>query len=159
MSNVRRIGIGGALVASGMLIAAQLVSAAPAAKVGTAYVHDGGAEVPPLGSITSQMWVPPGKYHVTATIGLDNNIPGQGPGAFVNKVTCYLFMDGTNTGFYQSLPAGGYATMALELVVDARTSPLSFIDVECRAEGAVAPLPYAGVRIVAELIAGFVQIP
>lgn len=159
MPSPRSLGVNIALVAITALLMAQVVTAAPASKVGTAYWSTGGTEIGNLGAVVDTMDVPPGKYHVIATIGLDNRVPQQQTGAYVNEVYCALFAAGVNTALQATLGAGEFESMTLEIVVDAtRATPTAFIDVECKAVGAVTPLPYASVTIVANSISGIVDL-
>jgi hypothetical protein len=160
MVNVRRLGTGAAAVAALALLATQLVSAAPAAKVGTSYWTTGSERVTANGLIIKSMNVPAAKYHVTATVLLENNIPGEAPGGYVNRIYCTLFAYGSDLSFAEtSLEGGGYATVALDGVIDAsRATPDAFIDVECRTFDATSPMPSAGVTIVADVMSGIVDL-
>ena len=160
MVNVRRLGTAAAVVAAVALVGAQVASAAPAAKVGTSYWTGNGADVTANGLIITSMRVPAGKYHVSATVVLENNDPSTGPGAYISRVSCQLFAYGVESFAETSLGAGGFATVALQVAVDAtRANPDAFMDVECWTDDPTAsPLPHAAATIVADAMAGIVDL-
>lgn len=167
MLHVRRLARTAGVLLAGLALGTQVVSAAPAAKTGTSYYTNGGVRVPSLGIIAAQMTIPPGKYHVTATVEIENRGPGGLPediwtGAAVNKFWCSMTAYGNTIGYaVTSLMEGGFASLTLDGVIDASNAPTAsgtFIDVECRAEGDVDPLPYAGTQIVADSMTGIVDL-
>jgi hypothetical protein len=160
MVNIRRLGAAAAAVAGVALVAAQVASAAPAAKVGTSYWTGGSERVTANGLIIKSMNVPPGKYHITATVLIENNVPQEAPGGYLSRVMCDVFAYGNSFTALTSVDAGGFASLAIEGVVDASRSTTNvFIDVECRtSDPAATPLPYADATIVADVMSGIVDL-
>lgn len=159
MRNARRLVTATGGIAAIVLIAAQVTTAAPAVKVGTSYYTNGGREVPNLGVVVASMTIPAGKYHVTATVLLDNNVPGAGAGAYVNEVYCSLFGAGiTIQATNQSLGAGEFENLTLDGVTDGSRLQDVYIELACSALGAVSPLPHISANITADTIASMVDL-
>jgi hypothetical protein len=163
MVNVRRLGAASAAVAAVAalaLVAAQVVSAAPAAKVGTSYWTIGSQQVTANPLVIKSMNVPAGKYHVTATVYFENNIPQQAAGTYIQRMSCDLFAYGQSFTSLTSVDAGGFASMSMEASIDATRSTTDvYIDVSCRTDDPTAtPLPYANATIVADVMAGVVDL-
>jgi hypothetical protein len=164
MVKVRRLTTGAAalaVVVAVVLLAAQVASAAPAAKVGTSYWKNGSADVTALwsGPIVT-MEVPAGKYHLTSSVTIDNNVPGQGAGAYVNRLDCSLTAYGVTVDYKQtSVPGGGYASLTLDGVVDGSRSTTGVtVYVDCRGYDTTAPLPLAEVNLVGDAMAAIVDL-
>ena len=146
-------------VAAIVLIAAQVTTAAPAAKVGTSYFTNGAVYVPTTAVVIASMTIPSGKYHVTATVLLDNNVPGSGAGGYVNGVYCSLFGAGiTIQATKQSLGAGEFENLTLDGVTDGSRLQDVYIELACSAPGAVSPLPLIGGNVTADTIATMIDL-
>jgi hypothetical protein len=158
---LRRLSLGAALTGIAVLLAAQVTSAAPAAKIGMIYSAGGSAtlQVSPTYARLAEMNVmPPGKYRVTALIRFENNTPNKdNAGPEVLDVYCSLFAYGNNDAAKVTLPAGGWTSLTLELLVDATRAVSSvYTDVECVLPlGTPAPYATAFARIYAEVVPGY----
>ncbi|HUQ43794.1 MAG TPA: hypothetical protein VM451_05190 [Candidatus Limnocylindria bacterium] len=170
MGKVRRLVSAAAVVAAIALIAVQVAAAAPAAaKAGTSYFTTKNADVASSWTNVATMKVPPGKYHITASLLIENFHYGADPGSAddisgtaINRIDCSLTAYGETTGYaLTSLSAGGFASVSLDGVVDAsRATAASGVEiyVNCRTNDASAVSPSIGATVVADAVTAIVDL-
>ena len=170
MGRVRRFVSAAAVVAVIALIAVQVAAAAPAAaKAGTSYFTTEGADVGSDWTTVAFMKVPPGRYHITASLLIENFHYGPDPGSAddisgpaINRIDCSMNAWGETTGYaLTSLSAGGYASVSLDGVVNASSATTASgveIQVSCKTNDASAVAPTIGATVVADGVTAIVDL-
>jgi hypothetical protein len=152
---IRRLGLGAGLGISLAIVWSQVfvVSAAPMPKVGVADQTSGGAGIANATyTVVADMVVAAGKYHVTARGTVNHQT-----GAPVDWVSCNAYggSNAVDTGT-TSAPLQ-YAAFAIDGTVDLPAG--GTIRVECLSSVGAGTLPFVGVSLVAESVAGISLLP
>jgi hypothetical protein len=159
MHNARRltVALAGMLVAA--TFAAQLVSAAAGAKIGTTYTTSGSQQIDGNLTVIASMTMPAGAYHLTAQLQVENNDPNlANPGALIPALECAFFAGGNGYWVKQTIPAGGFVEFTMENTATGFRLPSVYTEVACKAQGSTAPYPYVFVTINADVVGSVVSL-
>jgi hypothetical protein len=152
---VRRLGFGAGLGISLAIVWSQLfvASAAPMPKVGVAYQTSGGAGIANANyAVVADMVVPAGKYHVTARGTVNNQT-----GAPVDWVACNAYGGSSAIDSGTTSAQLQYAGFAIDGTADLPAG--GTIRVECLSSVGAGTLPFVGISLVAESVAGISTLP
>jgi hypothetical protein len=152
------------------IVAVQIAVAAPAsAKAGTSYYTTEGAEVGRFFTSVAEMQVPPGRYHITATMLVENFHYGPEPGdeddivgPAIRRLYCQVNAHGITVGGAEAnLSAGGFASLTIDGVVDGSRADAAngvWIYLDCQTEDANAVPPWVGANLVADAVSAIVDL-
>jgi hypothetical protein len=155
MVAIRRFGLVAGVLATVVIAWSQLglALAAPMPKVGIAYQTSGGTGIGnSVYTTVADMVLPAGKYHVTAN-GTANNQTG----APVDVISCNAYAGAAFVDAGSTSVALQYAGFSIDGTADLPAG--GTLRVECISSVAAAPLPFVGISLVAESVAGITPLP
>jgi hypothetical protein len=170
MRKVGRLVAAAAGLAAIAIVAVQIVVAAPSsAKPGTSYYTTEGADVGRFFTNVATMQVPPGRFHITASILVENFHYGPDAGdeddivgPAIRRLYCQMNADGITVGGAEAnIDAGGFESMVIDGVVDASRASAAvgvWIYLDCQTEDLNAIPPWVGANLVADTVSAIVDL-
>ena len=171
MNRGSRLAAVAAALAIVTILAVQVAVAAPTSvtKAGTSYYTTEGADVGRFFTNVATMQVPPGRYHITASILVENfhygPVAGDADdivGPAIRKLYCQMNADGITVGAAEAnLDAGGFESLVIDGVIDASRASAAvgvWIYLDCQTEDPNAVPPWVGANLVADTVAAVVDL-
>jgi hypothetical protein len=125
-------------------------------------VTDGSAQLSGFGTVIADMTVAAARYHVTATVLVHDGGPVASPelsGGRITTIQCDLKSGSTVlTSARTSIDLGGYASVALDDVLDASAAGAPGVDISVSCSGS-GPDSIGSATIVADSMVSIVILP